>query len=281
MGGGVTCAATAAAAVMSCAVGATCGTSISINGTASGIGATVNFPAGNIFAVSTQYPISCAAKSLPAPAPPPTPPPPICTGEGGDVGISPCGGSPIIVDTTGGGFHLTSAADGVVFDIRGDGHAVKLSWTAKNSGNAFLALDRNHNGKIDNGKELFGNFTAQPATDHPNGYLALAEFDKPENGGNGDGIIDSRDAVFSHLLLWIDENHDGISQPDELHTLPELGVYSINLHYRDDLHYFDQYGNWFHYQANLNPDLKDGESKDGESKDGRMTYDVFFVFATP
>ncbi len=203
-------------------------------------------------------------------------PPPICLPDDGESPDDPkCPPvSPTVVDTTGGGFHLTSADDGVVFDIRGDGHPIKLAWTAGNWGNAFLALDRNHNGKIDNGRELFGNFTAQPASDHPNGYLALAEFDKPENGGNGDGIVDERDAVFSHLLLWIDENHDGISQPNELHTLPELGVYSISLHYRDDRHFVDQYGNWFHYQAALNPD-----PQDGESKDGRVTYDVFFQAA--
>jgi hypothetical protein len=206
-----------------------------------------------------------------------------CGGCTDVVGVSPdttacpqgCCSSPIIVDTTGHGFHLTSAEDGVLFDIHADGHPVLISWTAAGSGNAFLALDRNHNGKIDNGKELFGNVTQQPKSDHPNGYLALAEFDKPENGGNGDGIIDDRDDVFSHLRLWIDENHDGISQPEELHTLPELGVYSISLHYRDDQRFRDQYGNWFHYQAALNPD-----PKDGTSKDGRITYDVFFKTAS-
>jgi hypothetical protein len=177
------------------------------------------------------------------------------------------------VDTTGKGFHLTSSADGVMFDMAGDGHPIKIAWTAADSGNAFLALDRNHNGKIDNGKELFGNFTAQPDSDQPNGYLALAEFDKPEKGGNGDGIIDSRDAVYSKLLLWIDENHDGISQPNELHALPELGVFSISLHYTDD-HHDDPYGNWFHYKSALNPN-----PLDGTSKDGRWTYDVFFDVA--
>jgi len=76
-----------------------------------------------------------------------------------------CCSSPIIVDTTGHGFHLTSAEDGVWFDIHADGHPVLISWTATGSGNAFLALDRNHNGRIDDGKELFGNITAQPKSD--------------------------------------------------------------------------------------------------------------------
>jgi hypothetical protein len=128
-------------------------------------------------------------------------------------------------------------------------------------------------------KELFGNFTAQPPCPAGgggclNGYRALAEFDKPENGGNGDGIIDKRDAVYSKLLLWIDENHDGISQPNELHTLPELGVYSISLKYHDR-HFRDEYGNWFHYSSALNPD-----PEDGTSKDGRVNYDVFFAYYT-
>lgn len=160
------------------------------------------------------------------------------------------------MDTTGQGFHLTSAEDGVEFDISGTGHPIRMAWTGRSSGNAFLALDRNHNGKIDNGKELFGNYTEQPPCSDGgrsclNGYRALAEFDKPENGGNGDGIIDERDVVFPHLLLWIDENH---------------------LHYRDDAHFVDQYGNRFRYQSALNPD-----PKDGTSMDGRITYDVFFV----
>lgn len=163
-----------------------------------------------------------------------------------------------------------------MFDIKADGHPIKISWTAASFSNAFLALDRNHNGRIDDGKELFGNVTVQPpcpdgGTSCRNGYRALAEFDKPEDGGNGDGIIDARDAVYSHLLLWIDENHDGISQPDELHTLPELGVYSISLKYREEP-LADKYGNHFRYRGILNPD-----STDGESEDGRYTYDVFFV----
>jgi len=146
-----------------------------------------------------------------------------------------------------------------------------LSWTAASSGNAFLALDRNRNGKIDDGTELFGNYTPQPPADYPNGFLALAVFDKPENGGNGDGIIDKRDAVFSRLVLWIDENHDGVSQPEELHALPELGVYSLGLEYRDGRH-IDQFGNGFFYKGRVNP-----EGQPSEDRTDRVMYDVFFV----
>jgi hypothetical protein len=190
-----------------------------------------------------------------------------------DTGTCACviTGSPILIDTTGKGFHLTSNEKGVTFDIFANHRPVKMAWTEADSGNAFLALDRDGDGRIDSGKELFGNFTRQPKSHDPNGFLALAEFDKPENGGNGDGIIDTRDAVFSHLLLWIDENHDGISQPNELHKLPELGVFSLALRYKESMR-TDEFGNQFRYRAAVNPD-----PQDGESKDGRWMFDVFFM----
>jgi hypothetical protein len=178
--------------------------------------------------------------------------------------------SPIIIDTNGNGFHLTNTDDGVRFDISGTGHPLRLSWTAAGKGNAFLALDRNGNGKIDNGKELFGNFTDQPESDQPNGYQALAVFDLPENGGNGDGVIDRRDAIWPKLLLWIDENHDGLSQANELHHLDEMGVHSLALKYHNDP-YVDQYGNLFRYKGRVNPE---GQPV-GDDVD-RISYDVFF-----
>ena len=182
-----------------------------------------------------------------------------------------CNTSPIIIDTNGTGFQLTNASDGVKFDIRGDGHPIKIGWTALGSHNAFLALDRDHNGAIDSGNELFGNFTQQPQSHNPNGFLALAEFDKPENGGNGDGIIDQRDAVFSHLVLWIDENHDGVSQLSELHPLPELGVYSLDLQFHASGR-VDEFGNFFRFRAKVNPDREEGRSEAG-----RWVYDVFLT----
>lgn len=164
------------------------------------------------------FPCQCSSS-------PPSCPSPVCQSYGGWL----CD-SPILVDALGEGFHLTSAEDGVYFDLWADGTSRKFAWTNSSYHNAWLALDRNNNGIIDNGSELFGSATAQPKPPEgktKNGFNALAVFDKPENGGNGDGLIDSRDAVYSKLLLWIDENHDGISQPSELKHLLELGVYRI------------------------------------------------------
>lgn len=182
--------------------------------------------------------------------------------------ITCCACSPIIIDVTGRGFNLTSEANGVVFDISGSGNPKQIAWTALGSTNAFLALDRNGNGVIDDGKELFGNFTDQPESTEKNGFLALAVFDAPENGGNGDGVIDARDRVFTSLRLWVDVNHDGISQPEELHTLPSLGVKSISLDFwlsRDQ----DRYGNRFRYRSEINL----GETRGTV----RVAYDVLLI----
>jgi hypothetical protein len=158
-------------------------------------------------------------------------------------------------------------AGGVTFDISGTGHPIQMGWTAAASDNALLALP-GADGLVHNGKQLFGNFTPQPASSSPNGFAALAVYNLPANGGNGNGLIDSGDAIFPSLRLWIDANHDGISQPEELHTLPSLGVNSISLNYKADRR-IDQYGNVFHYRSQVN--------QGDPTNTGRMAYDVFFV----
>lgn len=175
-----------------------------------------------------------------------------------------CGGTPIVLDTFNDGFHLTSLDDGVRFRVLPGGPLYQMSWTDANWRNGWLALDRNGNGTIDDFTELFGNYTPQPPSNDPNGFLALAEFDDPANGGNGNGFIDPGDSVYSSLRVWIDANHNGFSEPNELHTLQELGIFKIGLAF-SETPFVDKYGNRFRYKGSV-------WEQDGTE---RVCYDVF------
>jgi hypothetical protein len=164
-----------------------------------------------------------------------------------------CGSEdPIVIDLSGSGYQMTSAAQGVKFDFFGNGKPLLISWTAAGWNGGFLALDRNGNGKIDNGTELFGNVTPQPkpTSGTGNGFLALAQYDQPANGGNNDGQIDVRDAIYSKLVVWVDRNHNGVSDPGELLTLKQAGILSISLKYAKSP-WTDLNGNKFRYKSRM------------------------------
>jgi len=178
-------------------------------------------------------------------------------------------GTPIVIDVLGNGFSLSSYEDGVYFDYPGAGTKERTSWTAHGSDDAFLALDRNGNGQIDNAGELFGNFTLQPSTDKEprNGFLALGLFDLSENGGNGDQRISKQDKIYDSLLLWQDYNHDGMSQPEEIKSLSDSPIKAISLDYRHSRR-VDQFGNWYRFAAPV---------YDEKGSDiGRRAWDITF-----
>lgn len=162
-----------------------------------------------------------------------------------------CVPTPILIDVAGNGFSLTNAYDGVHFDMGGDGHSEPIAWTTAGTDDAWLVLDRNGNGRIDSAKEMFGNFTDQPnATDALNGFVALSEFDRTDQGGNNDREITSSDSVFANLRLWQDTNKNGESESAELHTLSSLGVSALELKYKKSKK-ADNNGNEFSYRAKV------------------------------
>jgi hypothetical protein len=134
--------------------------------------------------------------------------------------------SPLIVDLRGDGFALTNKEKGVFFDIEASGAKAKIGWTQGNSDEAFIALDRNANGIIDDGSELFGT-----ATMRLNGLLAANGFDAlVDLDTNADRLINQYDESFADLVLWLDRNHNGFSESHELHKLNKF-VIEIDLNY--------------------------------------------------
>jgi hypothetical protein len=181
-----------------------------------------------------------------------------------------CTSSPILIDVEGNGFSLSDLTTGIQFDLNADGVAERVSWTTPTSDDAWLVLDRNANGRIDNGTELFGNYSPQPSISgkQKNGFLALTLFDKIENGGDGDGNITIADSAYTALRLWRDSNHNGVSEFSEFESLQEAGLSSIALSYNTSRR-IDRYGNRFRYRAKI--------ADDRNAQLGRWAWDVFLV----
>ncbi|WP_267896318.1 calcium-binding protein, partial [Paracidovorax avenae] len=137
---------------------------------------------------------------------------------------------PLVLDLDGDGIEAVGIDPSrpILFDHDGDGTRNATGWIKGDDG--IVVLDRNGNGLIDSGRELFGDQTLREGAQagqgmfYANGYEALAGQD-----GNGDGVIDAADTAYGQLRIWKDVNQDGISQAGELHTLSDLGIARLNV----------------------------------------------------
>lgn len=145
---------------------------------------------------------------------------------------------------------LSSQADGIDFDLlgaRASYEKVRISWFTNREYGLLTLPDSN--GRVNGIDELFGNATVGPdGLFSENGYEALAKYDGTTadgmfRTGEADGIIDSRDPVYSRLRVWVDANRDGVAQSRELHSLRRAGVTFIDLDFSNDYAETDQYGN--------------------------------------
>lgn len=156
-----------------------------------------------------------------------------------------CPSSPVLFDLEPrGGWRISSAQNGVLFDLRGDGNVRRWSWPT--GGEAFLVLDVDDDGKITDGsREMFGDVTRLPdGSTAANGFAALAVYDT-----DGDFQITPKDAVFGRLQFWLDNApRDAVSQPHELRYASSLGLESIALDVQETARQ-DQDGNVFKWRV--------------------------------
>lgn len=140
-----------------------------------------------------------------------------------------CYQTPLLLDLGKNGIDLGPAGVGVYFDNNANGRAEHLQWVRPGGDEGFLALDRNGNGVVDNGSELFGNGTPCiiDGRTAPNGFVGLAQYDSRSLGGNDDGVISIADAIWNSLRIWVDANADGVSVPSEMQTLESHGLVSL------------------------------------------------------
>ena len=131
--------------------------------------------------------------------------------------------TPIVLDLNHDGISTLNITAGVQFDLGADGTTEHTGWVSSSDG--LLVMDRNRDGSINDGSELFGSSTTlADGSKAPDGYVALAELDV-----NHDGIISAADAGFADLQVWVDANSDGVSTGVELKSMASLGIASLSL----------------------------------------------------
>ncbi|MEX2961551.1 hypothetical protein [Microbulbifer sp. TYP-18] len=185
---------------------------------------------------------------------------------------------PIVIDLGADGIEFAAPGKGVRFDISANGRPAHIQWVMAGGNEAFVVLDRNDNGIVDDGSELFGNATELhdgSGTLAANGFLAMAQYDSPLLGGNDDGMLSEADVIWSDLKLWLDKNADGVSDVDEIMSLAESGVESLPTIPRKNPNRHDAAGNLMPYWAH--GQLAASKSNDGGEKLVKTkVVDVFF-----
>ncbi|MCK3865563.1 hypothetical protein [Pseudomonas sp. B329] len=170
--------------------------------------------------------------------------------------------TPLLIDLDGDGITTLPIEHGVKFDYEGDSNSINTGWASKNSG--FLIIDRNDDGIINSGKELFGDHTPLPNGEiASDGVMALTALDN-----NYDNLIDDRDAVWSDLKVWQDLNSNGVSEANELQSLIDIGLKSINLSFTQNS-ILDEHRNIHEFHSTVN------------WNDGRITDITDVLFRVP
>lgn len=172
-------------------------------------------------------------------------------------------------------FPLTTREDGVLFDLDGDGKLEQVAWTQANAAIAFLAIDKNENGTIDNGSELVGNRVLEGAA---NAIHALSKMPQSHDDTvqGGPAWINDADPVYKKLLLWQDANHNGVSDANELRPVSDvltrigLGYFRFNLP--------DEHGNVFVFQGWMElrtaPGPNRANGREEQQQRARRIYEV-------
>lgn len=150
--------------------------------------------------------------------------------------------TPLIIDLDKNGVTTLSDNTGIYFDLNGNGEYVQTGWV--HPGDGLLALDRNNDGIINNGTELFGEYTDN--INNRDGFSPLSALDN-----NNDHLINKDDMAWSALLVWQDKNSDGISHSDELLSLESIGIVSVELTTRPS-YFYDDHGNFHKLTSDIN-----------------------------